>query len=165
MAASFHLEEKHFIEDTGLFFEQLGMPRMAGRILGALLIADQPAQSITNIAQILNASKSSISIMARFLMENGLIERVPSPMPRRDYYRFKPGGWIQYMRNWLELWAALHQITERGISLLNQKGARDTDRLLEAHDLFSLMESELPLILEKLEDERQRRSPKRDKSR
>jgi DNA-binding transcriptional regulator GbsR (MarR family) len=165
MAARSHLEEKHFIEDTGLFFEQLGMPRMAGRILGALLIADQPAQSITDIAQILQASKSSISIMARFLMENGLIERVPSPMPRRDYYRFKPGGWIQYMRHWLELWAALHQITERGIGLLNEKGARDTERLIEAHDLFSLMENELPSILEKLENERRRRSPKREKPR
>jgi DNA-binding transcriptional regulator GbsR (MarR family) len=157
MAASSHLEEKHFIEDTGLFFEQLGMPRMAGRILGALLIADQPAQSITDIAQVLQASKSSISIMARFLMENGLIERVPSPLPRRDYYRFKPGGWIQYMRHWLELWAALHQITERGIALLNDKDARDTERLMEAHDL--------PLILEKLENERHRRISKRDKSR
>jgi len=28
------LEEKHFIEDMGLFFEESGHPRMAGRILG-----------------------------------------------------------------------------------------------------------------------------------
>ena len=87
-------EEMHFVDDIGLFFEQMGMPRMAGRILGVLLISDPPAQSITEIAEKLKASKSSVSIMARLLVENGLIERVASPVPRRDYYRFKPGGWI-----------------------------------------------------------------------
>ncbi len=82
------LEELHFVEDIGLFFEKMGMPRMAGRILGVLLISDPPAQSITEIAEKLRASKSSVSIMARLLVENGLIERVASPLPRRDYYRF-----------------------------------------------------------------------------
>jgi hypothetical protein len=37
MAPSQPFVEIHFIKDIGLFFEQLGMPRMAGRILGALL--------------------------------------------------------------------------------------------------------------------------------
>ena len=27
-------EEKHFVEEVGIFFEQTGMPRIAGRILG-----------------------------------------------------------------------------------------------------------------------------------
>ena len=80
------LEEKHFTEDIGLFFEQMGMPRMAGRILGVLLIADPPAQSISDIAGTLMASKSSVSVMARLLAEYGLIERVATPVPRRDYY-------------------------------------------------------------------------------
>ncbi len=151
------IEEKHFIEDIGLFFEQMGLPRMAGRILGALLISTPPAQSITDIALVLKASKSSISIMARLLVENGLIERVASPLPRRDYYRFKPGGWIYYMRQWMELWSGLHQIAERGISLLNQKPASEKERLLEAHDLFSLMEEQFPSLLIKLEKERSER--------
>jgi DNA-binding transcriptional regulator GbsR (MarR family) len=148
------LEEKHFIEDIGLFFEQMGMPRMAGRILGVLLVSEPAAQSITDIAQTLQASKSSISIMARLLVENGLIERVASPLPRRDYYRFKPGGWILYMRHWMALWSALHQIAERGIDLLNGKTALDKERLMEAHDLFSLMEEQMPSMLTKLEKER-----------
>src|SRR5512138_3822263 len=116
-----HIEEMHFIEDIALFFERIGMPRMAGKILGVLLIADPPAQSITEIGEKLNASKSSVSIMARLLMENGLIERVASPVPRRDYYRFKPGGWAIYMRQWLGLMSGLHQITERGMQLLDGK--------------------------------------------
>jgi DNA-binding transcriptional regulator GbsR (MarR family) len=139
-----------FIEDIALNFEQIGLPRMAGRILGALLISDPPSQSITDLGERLHASKSSISIMARLLVERGLIERVASPMPRRDYYRFKPGGWIIYMRQWLGLMAGLHQITERGMLLMVNKPEPLKKRLQEAHDLFSNIEQEFPPILEKI---------------
>jgi DNA-binding transcriptional regulator GbsR (MarR family) len=145
------LEEKHFIEDIGLFFEQMGMPRMAGRILGVLLIADPPAQSITEIGEKLQASKSSVSIMARLLVERGLIERVASPVPRRDYYRFKPGGWLIYMRQWLDLMSALHQITERGLALIENKPPEMKERLQTAHDLFSFIEQEFPALLAEIE--------------
>ena len=154
MAINQPFEEMHFIEDIGLFFEQMGMPRMAGRILGVLLISDPPAQSITEIAEKLKTSKSSISIMARLLVEDGLIERVASPVPRRDFYRFKPGGWVLYMRQWLGLMAALHQITERGLALLASKPPEQRERLQEAHDLFSFVEEKFPLLLESLEQQR-----------
>jgi len=151
-------EEMHFIEDIGLFFEQMGMPRMAGRILGVLLISDPPAQSITDIAERLKASKSSISIMARLLVEDGLVERVASPVPRRDYYRFKPGGWILYMRQWLGLMSALHQIAERGLALMGEKPPELRARLQEAHDLFSFIEQEFPALLAVLEKKRTARA-------
>jgi DNA-binding transcriptional regulator GbsR (MarR family) len=151
------IEEMHFIEDIALFFERMGMPRMAGRILGVLLIADPPAQSITEICEKLKASKSSVSIMARLLVENGLIERVASPVPRRDYYRFKEGGWVLYMRQWIGLLHELHKITERGLALIDEKPDDLKERLLEAHDLFSLVEERFPALLERLERERQAR--------
>jgi DNA-binding transcriptional regulator GbsR (MarR family) len=145
------LQEKHFIEDIGLFFEQIGMPRMAGRILGVLLIADPPAQSINELTEKLQASKSAISIMTRYLVEKELIERVAAPIPRRDYYRFKPGGWVLYMREWLGLMTALHQITERGLALMRDKPEDLQTRLKEAHDLFSMIEERFPAILKELE--------------
>ena len=151
------IEEIHFIEDIALFFERMGMPRMAGKILGALLIADPPAQSITEIGEKLNASKSSVSIMARLLVENGLIERVASPIPRRDYYRFKEGGWILYMRQWLALMRELHKIAERGLALMEGKPDELKERLQEAHDLFSLLDERFPELFEYLEAERRQR--------
>ena len=151
------LEELHFIEDIGLFFEQMGLPRMAGRILGALLISDPAAQSITDLSGKLKASKSSISIMARLLVEHGLVERVASPVPRRDYYRFKPGGWIVYMRQWLGLMSALHQIPERGLALMEDQPSQLKERLQGAHDLFSFIEQEFPALLKRLETERNQR--------
>ena len=68
------VEEKHFVEEVGLFFEQSGMPRMAGRILGWLLISDPSHQTTSELAEVLLASKGSISTMTRLLIRIGLIE-------------------------------------------------------------------------------------------
>jgi hypothetical protein len=83
---------------------------------------------------------------------------VASPVPRRDYYRFKPGGWTLYMHQWLGLMAALHQITERGLSLIGDKSPDLKERLQEAHDLFSFIEEEFPALLKVLEEKREVRT-------
>jgi hypothetical protein len=55
------------------------------------------------------------------LTKTGLIERVPSPVPHHIYFRFKPGGWVVFMRQRLRLLASLHQIAERGLELLKDQ--------------------------------------------
>ena len=49
-------EVERFVEEVGIFFEQQGMPRMAGRILGCLLISDSPHQTTGELAEALLAS-------------------------------------------------------------------------------------------------------------
>ncbi|HOP60140.1 MAG TPA: MarR family transcriptional regulator [Candidatus Saccharicenans sp.] len=149
-----YYEQKHFIEDISLYFEQMGIPRMAGRILGVLLIANPPEQSIDDLCERLQASKSAISTNARLLSEMGLIERVPSPKPRRIYFRFLPGGWVTFMRMYLRMMASLHQIAERGLELLKDEDPALRERLQEAHDMFSLIEDELPGLLKRIEEQR-----------
>jgi DNA-binding transcriptional regulator GbsR (MarR family) len=151
-----YYEEKHFTEDISLYFEQMGLPRMAGRVLGVLLISDPPAQSLTDLCGILQASKSSVSTMTRLLSEMGLIERAHSPVPRQVYFQFKAGGWLVFIRQRLKLWASLHQIAEQGLELLQDRDPALRQRLQEAHDMFSLIEEELPALLGRVEG-RQRR--------
>ncbi len=148
-----YYEEKHFIEDIGLYFEQMGVPRMAGRILGVLLIADPPEQSIDDLCERLQASKSSISSNTRLLSEMGLIERAPSPVPRRVCFRFLPGGWVTFIRMYLRMMASLHQIAEYGLDLLKDEDPSLRSRLQEAHDMFSLIEDSLPALLKRIEEQ------------
>lgn len=148
-----YYEARHFVEDIGLYFEHMGLPRMAGRVLGVLLISDPPEQSIDDLSEVLQASKSSISTTTRLLSEMGLIERVASPVPRRVYYRFVSGGWVTFMRMRLRLMASLHEIAERGLQLLDDKDETLRQRLQEAHDMFSLIENALPTILKQIDDQ------------
>lgn len=142
-------ENSLFIEDASLFFEKINLPRMAGRILGALLIADPPIQSIHELCEKLSVSKSSVSIMTRLLIKNGLIEAAPGPLPRRDYYRFKPGGWSLYLRQWMAVMNGLDLISKRGLVLMEGKPPETTERLQEAHRMVTVLEKRfLPLIAE-----------------
>jgi len=146
-----YYEEMHFVEDISLYFEQMGLPRTAGRVLGVLLICDPPAQSLTDLCERLQASKSSVSTTTRLLIEMDLIERVPSPVPRQVYFQFRPGGWTVFVRQRLKLWASLHQIAEQGLELLQDRDPDLRSRLQEAHDMFSLIEEELPVLLQRVE--------------
>jgi DNA-binding transcriptional regulator GbsR (MarR family) len=149
-----YYEQKHFIEDISLYFEQMGLPRMAGRVLGVLLVSNPPEQSLNDLCEVLQSSKSSISTTTRLLTEMGLIERVPSSKPREVAFRFKVGGWVVFMRMRLRLMASLHQIAEQGLELLKDEPPALRERLQEAHDMFSQIEQELPALLRRIEDER-----------
>ncbi len=146
-------EEKHFVEDFGLLFEESGHPRMAGRILGCLLISDQPHLSTTEIAETLQASRGSLSTMTRFLLQMGLIERVGLPGRRLDYFRIKAGAWPQLVRHAVYELSALRKLAERGLELVEGKDSELKERLRDARDLFGFMEREYPLLIERWEKE------------
>lgn len=82
---------EHFVERMGLNFSDEGVPRIAGRLLGLLLLSDAP-RSLDDLAETLQVSKGSISTNARLLQQWGVIERVSRPGDRRDYYQTVPDG-------------------------------------------------------------------------
>jgi DNA-binding transcriptional regulator GbsR (MarR family) len=148
------LEERHFVEDVGLFFEQMGFPRMAGRILGRLLICDPPEQSAGQLADALQASKGSLSTMTRLLIQINLVERVGLPGRRRDYFRIRRGAWPHLIKTQMQVMTGLHQVVERGLVLVDGREPALNQRLLEAHDLYAFLERELPALLGRWESER-----------
>jgi predicted transcriptional regulator len=77
---------QHFVERMGLHWENDGLPRIAGRIFGLLLLTPG-ACSLDDLAETLGVSKASISTDARRLEQLGFLERTSRPGDRRDYYR------------------------------------------------------------------------------
>src|SRR5712691_9039365 len=75
-----------FVEKIAILLETDGMPRVAGRLFGLLLVSAEP-RSLDELAKQLGLSKASISINARLLEEKGLVERMGRQADRRDYYR------------------------------------------------------------------------------
>jgi DNA-binding transcriptional regulator GbsR (MarR family) len=144
-------EEKHFIEDVGLLFEESGHPRMAGRILGCLLISDEQYLSTSEIADALQASKGSLSTMTRFLLQMGMIERVGLPGKRVDYFRIKTGAWPVLVRHAVYELSALRKLAERGLELMEGLDSEKARRLEEARDLFAFVEREYPLLIDRWE--------------
>ncbi len=75
-----------FIERKGMEYQAEGMPRIAGRIMGLMLIEDGPF-SFGGLAEKLQVSRGSISTNTRLLESLGVIERVSKPGVRGDYFQ------------------------------------------------------------------------------
>ena len=152
-------EVKRFVEEVGISFEDMSLPRMAGRILGWLFISDPPYQSIGELAKALMASKGSISTMTRLLIQLNLIERFSLPGVRHDYFRIRPEGWHHLAKQRGDQIKVMRQLCERALELLRGEAQDNREWLEEMHDMYAFFEREFPSLLERWEQER-----KRDKS-
>lgn len=79
-------DEQEFVERVGRHFEADGVPRIGGRLYGFLLLRDEPC-SLEELADSLSVSKASVSTNARLLVQWRVVDRVPRPGDRRDFYK------------------------------------------------------------------------------
>ena len=78
----------------------------------------RPAGGVGQLANVLGASKGSLSTMTRLLIQVGLIQRVGVPGRRRDYFRIKSSAWPQLIKVQMQSMTGLHQMVERGLAML-----------------------------------------------
>jgi len=149
-----NVEEKQFVEEVGMVFEQTGLPRMAGRIFGWLLISDPPHQSTDQLAEALMASKGSISTTTRLLIQTCLIQRFSLPGVRHDYFRLRPDAWRHMIRHGLEDEIKMfRQLAEHGLGLPTDKTPLTRQWLEEMRDMYLFFERALPALVERWEQE------------
>lgn len=153
MPAAVSAEEARFMDDMGLVLEADGRPRIAGLILGWLLICDPPHQSFSDLVAALGVSKGSVSSMTRLLMEAGLIERHVIGGDRQAYYRLAPDAWVRVLERQVRVMEQLSAAAERGLAFV-QGSARDAERLREMHDLNRLAADQIPAFIAAFESSR-----------
>lgn len=108
--------KKDFVERLAVAHEADGLPRIAGRIFGLLLISERDL-SLDEITKELGASKGSASVNTRLLEDRGFIERVSRRGDRRDYYRIMPDLVERTMEQRLAKWYRFHEIVSYGLEL------------------------------------------------
>ncbi len=135
------------VEEWGLLFEQSGLPRMAGRVLGWLLVCDPPEQTAAQVVEALSASKGSISTTLRLLERFGLVEPVGRPGERRTYFRIAPGAFTTMMEDKLKSVATWRELADRGIAILQKSGPERLRRLQAVHDFYAFLEREFPALI------------------
>lgn len=92
-----HEAATRFVERLGLQVEAEGVPRIAGRMIGYLLLQDEPS-SLDELAEELQVSKASVSTNARVLELMGYVERRSVPGDRRDYYMIVEAPWEKMLQ-------------------------------------------------------------------
>jgi DNA-binding transcriptional regulator GbsR (MarR family) len=147
MAAATRLELK-FAEAMGAFFESGGMPRMAGRVWATLLVTDCPYMSAAELQEAVPASAGSISSATRLLISFGLIERVPMPGERRDYFAPREGAVYDIIRMRLQQLTAVEDLMSLALEQFGDR-AHARGHLEEIHDVYHWYAREFPKLHER----------------
>lgn len=147
-------ELRDWVERLSMVLERDGLPRMAGRIFGWLLVCDPPAQSMEELAAAVQGSKASMSTMTRLLVQAGLVEKARHPGARRDVFRIRLGQWRRLWHSRMQLLQETTALTALGVELLAGRPPAARARVEELHYQYQFMGEHLPALLEQLERER-----------
>lgn len=143
-----------YVEQMGLMFSSWGLPRMAGRILGWLLVCDPPRQSAAQLAAQLDASKGSISTNIRLLLQSGFVEKAAVAGERATLYRLAADPVAEMLRLKVESLAAMRRMAERGLELVAGGSPEQCERIEMLRDMWAFFERELPRLAARYARER-----------
>jgi DNA-binding transcriptional regulator GbsR (MarR family) len=143
-----------FADEMGMFYEDLGLPRAWGRVLGWLLVCEPESQSAEDFANVLHGSRGSVSMTTRALIRSGMVERRTLRGDRRTYYRIRPESWTTVLEEQQQSTKRLRTLAERGLELLKEKPPEQRRRLEEMHSLMAFFEQELPALIDRWRRER-----------
>jgi len=135
-------EQRELIETMGVFFGSYGLPRLVGRLMGLLMLADRPL-TLDDMAQALLVSRAAVSTNIRIAMRYQYAARVGIPGDRRDYYRFSDAVWEGRIQLSIEASIASRTMAEHSMAALGPDDARARARLEEMREFseFSLEEA------------------------
>jgi DNA-binding transcriptional regulator GbsR (MarR family) len=157
--SSFHWkltpEQRDFIEKHGMLIEEVGHPRMAGRIEGALLMTEPKGMTMVDLCQILQASKSSISTTIRLLQELGLVERVIMPGDRKEYYRTGRQNVMNMLKKKFSVLAKFSAHLADGTEIMRKidPNSETTQLLAELTKIHHWLSKEMENLLVRIEEE------------
>lgn len=148
-------EKLKYIEEAGIAFELFGMTRMAGRILGYLIVSDKEEVSFNELKEVLNASKGSISGTTKQLLNVGFIEPVSLPGDRKTYYRISEMEVGSILRRRIQLFLKFADVLDKGRNLKNKED-RVSEWTLEVSSFYKWLGDEIELVLQKWEREKEK---------
>ena len=136
-----------------------GLPRIAARVFGTLLLSPEP-RCLDDLAAELGVSKASVSTDCRRLLERGIVERVTRPGDRRDFYQLTPDFFAQIIRHSSRRWAAMSELADGMRQDSHECPAAVRDRLAEMDAMHSFVCGRLDDTLREWADvARRRRQP------
>lgn len=132
-------ETMQLIEEMALHHENQGLSRIAGRIIGLLMVSQEPLSS-EQIATTLQVSIGSVSTNIRMLLKIGIAEKKSVTGDRVSYYIMAPDAIEEEFIQGLERILSLKNIIEKGMQIENLKESelvmQRFHEMLEAIELY-----------------------------
>ncbi len=134
------------VEQTGVWFSSLGVPRAAGQMFGYLLACDPNEQSAAEIADRTGLSRASVSSSARLLQSMNAVEERHRVGDRKTYYRMRRDWWIEMATAKISGFEQLADLARRTRAA---GGLSRTDGLDELIEFSEFWATEIPKLAER----------------
>jgi hypothetical protein len=119
--------------------DQDGVPLIAGRVLGWLMICDPPEQSAGDIAEAIGASRASLTTNLRLMSSVGFVSELTKPGSRTTYYQVDDDAWEKVVHRQVAGLTSFGEITRDGMKLAGASTKR-ASRIGAAHEVFMWLE-------------------------
>ena len=136
-----------FVEQMARMLADWGFPPMAGRVLFAMMGADERSLTAAELAERLEVSPAAISGAVRYLTQINRGAREPVPGSRRDRYRLLDDTWYEITVSKLTLFTAIRDVAEQGIAAAGGRGTPAGARLGGMADFYGYVQERLPDML------------------
>lgn len=153
----------NFVERMGLIAQADGLPRIAGRILGMMIVHGEPF-SFAGLAERLQVSRASVSTNTRLLESLGVIERTGVPGQRQDYFRMRPHPYGRMLQGYVERMRQARELVDETQAALPPQYGGARDRLDELDAFYEMLIESFENVVEKWEA-REKASPRRQTDR
>ncbi|WP_326855965.1 GbsR/MarR family transcriptional regulator [Actinocrinis sp.] len=140
---------RRLVERLALVFADWGFPRMAGRVLFALMAADEPGLTATELATGLDASPAAISGAVRYLIQLEMVQREAVPGSRRDRYRLPDDTWYTTVMTKARFYDVIVAAVDDALDGLGGSGTPAGARVTEMRDFFDFVRGEMPGLLDR----------------
>lgn len=124
-----------FIDHMGDYLEAEGLPRIAGRLFGLIMLETDPI-SFGALAERLDVSRGSVSTNARLLEGMGVIARVKSEGERQDFFRLADQPYVNMVRGVSDRMARMLRTIADTEEALPVEARGERCRLVEAGEFF-----------------------------
>ncbi len=141
-----------YIEEVGLFFETLGLTRMAGRIHGYIMVNEKEIVGFDELVGSLQASKSSISTNLKSLQQIQFIKAITLPGDRKTYYCLSPElSWSNYFDQRIRAIDAMINLFSRGLNFRENKQDKSSIWLTQTLEFYEWLTGEVSYMLKSWE--------------
>lgn len=147
-AAGRDVEAVRAIEErmTAMFID-MGMPKIASRVLVVLHLADAGGRSAAELVAELRVSPASISKAIAYLEGLDLIRRERDPERRRERYVVDEDLWLRNWRTSVQQHVELAELAQRAAGLLGPDTAAGA-RMHSAHQMFHFLSHDMVDLVE-----------------
>jgi len=142
------LGETEFVDKVGFWFENMGLPRIQGQILGLMMIAPT-ALTAAQISHHLHVSRGSVSTNTNQLVKMAMLEKVRNKGERSQYFQFDRGVLVTQIQQNIEANKRFQELLSLGLELVPKSNATGHKNLEVWSKAYSELDKEFVHLLER----------------